>query len=276
VAGFLGMLFSIIERNDLMAEARLKIAGIAAFFQFSFYSTDIRVCQILKIPDDTLCNDGLYCTGTDTCSSGSCSVHTGDPCASRVGDNDNDCSESCNETNDNCTANDPNGSTCNDGTYCNGTDTCNEGVCVHSGDPCPGVSSCDEEINQCLCDSGVDCDDADSSVNPGAEEVCNPVDDDCDGQLNEGYVPYTCGEGVCARESTCIGGIESCVEGFPNAGEDEDDDCNGFDDDCDGYADDDGYCVFPSSEFPKGDVAPGRQVFQLIKRADHIEVVKQT
>ena len=28
-----------------------------------------------------LCDDGLYCNGTDSCSDGTCSVHTGDPCA---------------------------------------------------------------------------------------------------------------------------------------------------------------------------------------------------
>ena len=27
-----------------------------------------------------LCDDGLYCNGTDSCSDGTCSVHTGDPC----------------------------------------------------------------------------------------------------------------------------------------------------------------------------------------------------
>ncbi len=31
-----------------------------------------------------------------------------------------------------------------------------------------------------------DCDDSDSSINPGATEECNEVDDDCDGDINEG------------------------------------------------------------------------------------------
>lgn len=30
--------------------------------------------------DGTLCEDGLYCNGDDTCGGGDCSVHTGDPC----------------------------------------------------------------------------------------------------------------------------------------------------------------------------------------------------
>ena len=31
-----------------------------------------------------------------------------------------------------------------------------------------------------------DCDDSDSAVNPGASEICNGVDDDCDTQIDEG------------------------------------------------------------------------------------------
>jgi MYXO-CTERM domain-containing protein len=44
----------------------------------------------------------------------------------------------------------------------------------------------------------MDCDDADPAVFPGAREVCdNGVDDDCDGQLDEG-----CGGGGCAAGGT--------------------------------------------------------------------------
>jgi len=68
-----------------------------------------------------------------------CTAHAGNPCPGP--DGDGNCSESCNEAADNCTAPDPNGSTCADGLFCNGTDTCASGTCsAHSGDPCAGGS----------------------------------------------------------------------------------------------------------------------------------------
>ncbi|MDI7269060.1 MAG: hypothetical protein QME96_13810, partial [Myxococcota bacterium] len=83
------------------------------------------------------CDDGLYCNGNDTCSGGSCSVHLGNPCPGHnVGPN---CNDSCNEDGDNCTANDLNGTTCNDGDACTAApDVCSAGTCV--GGPC--TSAC--------------------------------------------------------------------------------------------------------------------------------------
>src|SRR5262249_55919948 len=85
--------------------------------------------------DGAACNDGLFCNGTDTCTSGACSTHAGDPCPGA--DGDANCSETCDETADACTGADADGSACNDGLFCNGTDTCTSGACTtHAGDPC--------------------------------------------------------------------------------------------------------------------------------------------
>ena len=51
--------------------------------------------------DGSACDDGEYCNGTETCTSGVCGSSTGDPCAGPNGDAD--CSELCNETTDSCT-----------------------------------------------------------------------------------------------------------------------------------------------------------------------------
>lgn len=83
--------------------------------------------------------------------------------------------------------------------------------------------------------NGGDCDGTLPSVNPGAVETCNNVDDDCDGDVDE-LVRPRCGVGWCARFSpTC--NPSDCRPGPPAL-----ETCNRFDDDCDGE-DDNGACA---------------------------------
>ena len=69
---------------------------------------------------------------------------------------------------------------------------------------------------------------------------CDNIDDDCNGQADEGYVPITtnCGVGACARTGTssCVGGVvqQNCTQGTPAA---NDATCDNIDDDCDGSKD---------------------------------------
>jgi hypothetical protein len=80
------------------------------------------------------------------------------------------------------------------------------------------------------------------------ESTCNDIDNDCDGLIDEDYVPYTCGAGACMQLSVCWDGRESCTELDPPAPADTL--CNNIDDDCDGAIDEDyqptdacvGYC----------------------------------
>ena len=51
------------------------------------------------------------------------------------------------------------------------------------GDPSALVTTCDEPADAVSDDT--DCDDTDSSVNPAATELCNGLDDDCDGTVDE-------------------------------------------------------------------------------------------
>lgn len=101
-----------------------------------------------------------------------------------------------------------------------------------------------------------DCDDADATVYPGAVEVCDDQDDDCDGDVDEeaadalACVPDGDGDGYSAE-----GEPQSCCAleaGWAEPGEEEDCDddsravhpgadelCNLRDDDCDGLVDED-------------------------------------
>jgi len=95
------------------------------------------------------CDDGAACNGTDTCSSGTCSVHSGDPCTPT-----GDCSHACHPANGQCT--DPEtGTSCDDSTFCNGADTCQTGACTgHAGDPCEADTCHTCSGTQCNLDAG--------------------------------------------------------------------------------------------------------------------------
>ncbi len=57
------------------------------------------------------------------------------------------------------------------------------------GDASVAWTSCDGTIPAGYVANRVDCNDASASVNPGAAEVCNNVDDDCDGTIDNAAAP---------------------------------------------------------------------------------------
>lgn len=77
-----------------------------------------------------------------------------------------------------------------------------------------------------------DCRPEDKLIHPDAEEVCDYVDNDCDGDVDERVRP-TCGEGWCRREAPGCD-MQYCVPGEPVPEK-----CNFLDDDCDGEIDED-------------------------------------
>ncbi|MFH1108835.1 MAG: DNRLRE domain-containing protein [Planctomycetota bacterium] len=106
---------------------------------------------------------------------------------------------------------------CDDGKFCNGSETCGPAsVCQPGIDPCPG-QLCDETANLCVdCEDDADCVDSDACNGTercvgavcvaGTPVDCSAVDDDC----NVG----TCAEtsGVCYKEATNEG--EVCSDGL--------------------------------------------------------------
>ncbi len=100
-----------------------------------------------------------------------------------------------------------------------------------------------------------DCDDADPSVHPGADEYCNERDDDCDGDTDEDSAvdaPHWYPDGDGDGYGDPAGGVASCeilaghlsdptdcndADASIHPGADEY--CNGQDDDCDGTTDED-------------------------------------
>jgi len=182
-------------------------------------------------PDGSACSDGLFCTGADTCTGGTCGGHTGDPCAGP--DGDADCAESCDETADACTGPDADGAACSDGVFCNGTESCSAGTCTGStGDPCAGpdgdencAESCNEDHDHC---SGADPDGT----------LCRPSTGECDPAEN-------CANGYCLGDrkarpgTTCTADADPCTldacdgagacEASAAADADADGECDGTD-----------------------------------------------
>ncbi len=143
-----------------------------------------------------------------------------------------------------------------------------DGTCVGSG--CEPVG--------CQTTAGGDCDDSDDTVFPGASEICDNKDNDCnpgtaDGSGESWYGdPTTCGVGVCSStgQLTCSGGSQSdtCTPGSPM--EVSEISCtDGLDNDCDGDTDiDDTDC------YTAGDIAPRGAPDGVVDMADALLAIR--
>ncbi len=152
--------------------------------------------------------------------------------------------ETCNELDDDC-----------DGTKDNGLpfqdffpDADGDGYGAASGAP---VRTCQTAVSGRVTNPS-DCNDTDPNIKPGAVELCNKADDNCDGQLDNGiafvnYYPDADGDGVgdanAQAESSCsplpgkVLSNSDCNDGSASVKPGAQEVCNGADDDCDGQID---------------------------------------
>ncbi len=149
------------------------------------------------------CSDGFSCT-IDTCNAGACQ-HV-------VGPNSGETS-------------------CPSGQICNLTQGCvelvicaDDAICLEKlgADPCKANIHCDQAMSVCSYTSldkdndgeapivcgGQDCDDSNGNVHPGAAEVCDGKDNNCNGATDEtatcpGMATCEAGACTCPPENTC-------------------------------------------------------------------------
>ena len=172
---------------------------------------------------DTLCDDGVFCNGSEVFLGGVCQPGVF-PCDDGVPCTD----DSCDELSDIC-SNITNDANCDDGQFCNGAELCDAALdCQAGSDPCDdGITctddSCDEVLDTCanapndsLCDNALFCDglefcdaalDCQFGVPPNCDDLvgctidtCDEVNDRCENAASD----VLCDNGLfCDGPETC-------------------------------------------------------------------------
>lgn len=197
------------------------------------------VCGDGELDPGEVCDDGNQisgdgcsadCQSNEECGNGIVDTAVGEQCddGSETASCDADCSfAECGDGTRNATA----GEECDDGDNQNG-DGCDAQCQTESCD-----SSVDGDFDGS--DECSDCDDTDGAIFPGQTEICNGLDDDCDGSVDEGFDMDGDGFGTCTTDPALKDCDDNSDKVYPGATER----CgmegtgNGIDDDCDGYTD---------------------------------------
>ncbi len=119
------------------------------------------------------------------------------------------------------------------------------------GDSADFISSCYEPAG--YAESWRDCDDTNAAVNPDAPELCDGLDNDCDGDVDpttsadaglwysdadaDGYGDPGSVQANCAQPTDTVASGDDCDDTTAAVSPDADESCNGVDDDCDGDTD---------------------------------------
>jgi|GEM_PF-2898843 len=170
-------------------------------------------------PDDTTCDDGLFCTTGTRCVAGSC---VGEPLDCTDPGKDPKCHTSaCDEAADTCTSTKRiDGASCADTNACDGNETCYLGACIGS-DPVPldddnpcTDDACDPLLGVTHTANAVSCDDGDPCT---ASDVC--TDRVCLGQAVAGCCVQAadCDDSDPCTVDTCV--VNSCEHAASTAPE---------------------------------------------------------
>jgi alpha-tubulin suppressor-like RCC1 family protein len=192
------------------------------------------------------CDDGVFCNGAERCDKHVCVAAYAAPCSDV---------HRCLEDEKQCDCSIPN----HDGEDCDPETFQNDETMDGDGD--------DDGYFSVLCSNrrleggppkgGDDCDDKDPDVRPGADEVCDYKDNDCDGKVDEGHQPIEFypdgdGDGYGNRDAEPVMRCENfgppgyvsghlqhdCADDDPNRSIDAIELCDGLDNDCDDATDD--------------------------------------
>jgi hypothetical protein len=184
----------------------------------------------LACPDGDACNGDEFCTASGTCAAGTpllCSDGNGcttDTCSPTAG----------------CTFTPSVGASCSDGNLCNGAEVCDAAAACRSGTPitCSDGNACTADVctpatGVCsfpaldadadgfgpIACGGTDCNDLNAAVHPGATEICDNLDNNCNGTVDENFKNYNdpctadteCCSGTCTANRCAFGSGDLCL-----------------------------------------------------------------
>ena len=133
-----------------------------------------------------------------------------------------------------------------------------------------GYGNAASTVSACAAPAGyigdaTDCNDAVAAINPGATELCDSVDNNCDGAIDEGldstWYADDDGDGYgdasvtatdCAAPSGYVADDTDCDDTDPSANPGEIEVCDAVDNDCNGAIDDGGVCSCDVAEYDGG------------------------
>jgi hypothetical protein len=187
------------------------------------------------------CND--FDPGVNSGAAESCGNGVDEDCDDAVDENVDDDGDQVTTCDGDCNDGDPAINPSADDA-CDGIDNNCNGECDdghdYDGDEFTVCGSRQFADGTCIIDEQeIDCNDDDSETYPGAAEICDGADNDCDGDCEEdsfldrdGDLYTECGSfiGVCGKQDQYIDCAPENNSIFPGAPEQ----CNGEDDDCDG------------------------------------------